>query len=73
MQFDRYAATIVGDSQEAFDIQMDIDEIGVPCDRFVHRVVDDFGKQVMQRFFVRAADIHAGTHAHRLKSFENTD
>ena len=52
---------------------MDLDEVGVTGDRFVHRVVDDFGEEVMQRLLVGAADIHAGAHAHGLEAFEHAD
>jgi len=69
----RNAAAVVGNGQETFGIEMDFDEIGVTGDRFVHRVVDDFREEVVQRLFVGAADIHAGTHAHRFETFENTD
>ncbi len=41
--------------------------------RLVHGVVDDFGKQMMQRLLVGAADIHAGPAAHRLEAFEHLD
>ena len=41
--------------------------------RFVHRVVDDFGEQMVQRLFVGAADIHAGTAAYRLEPFQHLD
>jgi hypothetical protein len=49
MVFDRNAAAIVGNREIAVRIKLDFDEIGVPGDGLVHRVVDDFGKQVMQR------------------------
>ncbi len=71
--FDRDAAAVVGDGQEALGIEMDLDEIGVAGDGLVHRVVDDFGEEVVQRLLVRAADIHAGTHAHRLQPFQHAD
>jgi len=43
------------------------------ADRLVHRVVDDFGEEVMQGIGVRAADEHTRTAAHRLESVENFD
>ena len=73
MVFDRNAAAVVGDGQEAFGVEMDLDEVGVAGHRLVHRVVDDFGEEVVQRLFVGAADIHARTHANRLEAFENAD
>ena len=48
-------------------------KVGVARQRLVHRVVDDFGEQMMQRLFVGAADIHAGPAAHRLEAFEHLD
>ena len=41
--------------------------------RLVHRVVDDFGEEMMQRLLVGAADIHARPPAHRLEAFEHLD
>ena len=36
-------------------------------------VVDDFGKQVMQRLFIGATDIHTGAAADRLEPFQHLD
>src|SRR5262245_9894817 len=41
--------------------------------RLVHGIIDHFGEQMMQRLFVRAADIHAGTATDRLESFQHLD
>ena len=73
MRIDRDAAAVVGDGQEAVGAQFDFDEGGMAGQRLVHRVVDDFGEQMMQRLFVGAADIHAGPAAHRLQAFEHLD
>jgi hypothetical protein len=73
MRVDRNAAAIVGDGQESVGAQFDLDEGGVPGQGLVHGVVDDFGEQVMQRFLVGAADIHAGAAAHRLEAFQHLD
>jgi hypothetical protein len=73
MRIDRNAAAVVGDGQEAVGAEFDLDEGGVAGQRLVHRIVDDFGEQVMQRLFVGAADIHAGPAAHRLQPFEHLD
>src|SRR5690606_7578251 len=43
---DRYTATIVGNAEKAFRIEMDLDEIGVTGDSLIHRIVDHFGEQV---------------------------
>ncbi len=73
MQLNRDTATVVGDRQEALGIEMHVDEVRVAGHRFVHRVVDDFGKEMMQRLLVGTTDIHAGTHAHRLEAFQHAD
>ena len=73
MRVDRNAAAIVGDGQESVGAQFDLDEGGMSGQRLVHRVVDDFGEQMMQRLFVGAADVHAGPAAHRLEAFQHLD
>ena len=54
-------------------LQRDLDEAGMAGDRLVHRVVEDFGGQMVQRGFVGAADIHAGPPADRLQPLQNLD
>ena len=73
MRIDRDAAAVVGDGQEPVGAELDSDEGRVPGQRLVHRVVDDFGEEVMQRLLVGAADIHAGPAAHRFQAFEHLD
>ena len=73
MLFDRDAAAIIGDGNEAVLAQMHLDARCMAADGLVHRVVDDFGKQVMQRIGIGAANIHAGATTHRLKSFQDLD
>ncbi len=73
MVLDRNAAAIVGHRQKAFGIEIDLDEIGVAGNGFVHRVVDDFGEQVMQRLFVGAADIHARTAPNGFEALQHFD
>ena len=73
MVFHRNAAAVVADRQEALRVHMHFDEVRVSRDCLVHRVVDDFGEEIVQRLLVGAADIHAGTHAHRLQPFENAN
>ena len=73
MRIDRNAAAVVGDGQESVGAEFHLDEGGVAGQRLVHRVVDDFGEQMMQRLFVGAADIHAGPAADRLQPFEHLD
>jgi hypothetical protein len=71
--FHRDAAAIVAHGEGIIGVQFDFDARGVPGDGFVHRVVEDFGDEVMQRAFIGAADIHAGAFAHRLQPFEDFD
>ncbi len=69
----RNAASVIADGQKAFGVQIDFNEIGMACNGFVHRVIDDFREEVVQGFFVGAADIHAGAQANRFQPFENAN
>ena len=71
MLVNRNAATIVADGQRAIGRQMHCDPAGVASDRFIHRVVEHFGKQVMQGPLICAANIHAGTPPHGLQTFQH--
>ena len=73
MPIDRDAAAIVGDGDKTADLHLDFDPVGVAGQRLVHGVVDHFGKQVVQRLLVGAADIHARPPAHRLEPFQHFD
>jgi len=69
----RDAAAIIGDADKAVRLHLDFDPVGVAGERFVHRIVDHLGEQVMQRFLVGAADIHAGAAADRLEPLQHLD
>ena len=73
MLVNRNAATVVGDGQPVAFFERDFDPVGVPGHRFVHRVVEHFGREMVQRAFVGAADIHAGPPTHRLQALEHLD
>ena len=73
MRIDRDAAAVVGDGDKAVGRHLDLDPVGVAGQRLVHGIVDHLGEQVMQRFFVGAADIHAGAAAHRFEPFQDLD
>ena len=73
MRIDGNAAAVIGHGQKTVGAQFHLDERGMPGQRLVHGVVDDFGEQMVQRLFVGAADIHAGAAAHRLQSFQHFD
>ncbi len=52
---------------------MHLDAVRVPRNGLVHGVVENLGGQMMQRTFVRAADIHAGPAADGLKPLQHLD
>jgi hypothetical protein len=70
---ERHATAVVADGQRIIGVQLNLDPVGVAGDRLVHGVVEDLGHQVMQRALVRAADIHAGSLAHRLQPLQHLD
>jgi hypothetical protein len=45
----------------------------MPRDRFIHGIVQNFRREVMERPFIRSADIHSGSPPNRLKALENLD
>ena len=73
MWVDRNAAAIVGHGEEAVGLERDTDVVGVALDRLVHGVVEHLGEEVMHRLLVGAADIHAGSPAHRLEPLQHLD
>jgi hypothetical protein len=73
VRIDGNATAIVCDSYVTVGLHLDLDEGGVPIQGLVHGIVDHLGKQVMQRLFVGAADVHARTAAHRLEALEHLD
>jgi hypothetical protein len=60
VRIDRDAAAVVGDRQAVAFLQRDLDPVGMAGDGLVHRIVEHFGGEVVQRALVGAADIHAG-------------
>ena len=73
VRVDRDAAAVVEDGQAVAGLQRDFDAAGVAGDRFVHRIVDDLGGEVVERAGVGAADVHAGAAADGLQAFEDLD
>ena len=73
MRIDRDAPSVVEHRQDAVRVEIDLDDLGVLGDRLVHRVVEDFGEQVVQGPLVGAADIHAGAFADGLQPFQHLD
>ena len=73
MRIDRHAAAIVGDAQKAVGLERHIDEGRMAGDGLIHRIVEHFGEEVVQRRLVRAADIHARPAADGLQPLQNLD
>ncbi len=73
MRIDRDTPPVVTHRQPVLGLERDLDEARMSRDRLVHRIVQDFGGEVVQRRLIGSPDIHAGTPAHRLQSFENLD
>lgn len=73
MRIDGDAAAIVTDRQAITRAQRYLDPGGMAGDRLVHRIVQHFGGEMMQRALVRAADIHSGTAADGLEPLQHLD
>ena len=73
VRIDRDAASIIADRQRSIFQERDVDPACMPRDRFVHRVVENLGGQMMQCGLIGAADIHAGPAPDRFEPFENLD
>ena len=73
VRVDRDAAAVVGDGQAVARFERDLDPAGMAGDRLVHRIVDDFGGEMVERAGVGAADIHARPAADRLEALEDLD
>ena len=70
---DRNAAPVVGHTDRAIVLKLDLDEARMARDRLVHRIVDDLGEEMMHRLLIRAPDIHAGATADGLEPLEDFD
>ena len=73
MRIDRDPAAVVANGHPVAGAELDLDAGGMAGDRLVHRIVEDFGHEVMEPALVGAADIHAGAAANRLEPFQNLD
>jgi hypothetical protein len=73
MRVDGNAAAVVAHGQDVVGLQLDLDARCLARHRFVHRVVENFGGEMMERVLVGAADIHAGPAPDRLEAFEDLD
>ena len=73
MGIDRDAAPVVAHREDIAGSQIHFDEARMAGDGLVHGVVEDLGREMVERALVGAADIHAGTPANGLKSLKNLD
>ena len=73
VRIDRNAAAIVDDRQPVARLQRHLDPRRMPRDRFVHRIVEHLGGEVVERALVGPADIHARTPPNGLEPLEHLD
>lgn len=73
MRVHRNAAPVIGDRQETLRVKRDLDEGGMAGHRLVHRIVDDFGEQVVERLGIRTAHIHSRAPADGLQPLQHLD
>ena len=73
MLLDRDAAAIVSDGETISPVQRDLDAAREAGYRFVHRIVDDLGCEVMQSTSVGPPYVHAGATANGFEALENLD
>ena len=66
MRVDRYPPPIVAHCQSAIGVQLHLNPRGMACHSLIHRVVDDFGRQMVISALVNPADIHPRPQAHGL-------
>ena len=70
---DRDATTVVTHSAASVVQQFDLDGVAVARQGLVDGVVDDLVDQVVQAALTGGPDVHAGTLANRLESFQHGD
>ena len=74
MDVGRDTAPVVGDGHGAIGVQRHGHEVGMACERFVDRVVDDLVDHVMQAgAVIGVADIHSRTLADRIQAAKDLD
>ena len=71
MRIDRNAAPVIAHRQPVPLFQRHLDEAGVACHRLIHRVVENFRRQMMQRGLIRPADIHTRALTDRLQPLQD--
>jgi hypothetical protein len=71
---DRNAAPVITDRDRRLIVmQRDVDVRGIAVHGFIDGVVEDLPDQMVQSGRADAPDVHAGTLANRLETFENGD
>ena len=71
MDVDRNSAAVIDDGDRIVGVDRHVDHRRMARQRFVDRVVDYFVNQVVETSRGRRADVHAGTFANCLETFEN--
>ena len=69
----RNAATIIAHHQPIIGLKRHFNAVGMAGHGLIHGVINDLGRQMMQRVFIRAANIHAGAAADGLQPFQHLD
>jgi len=64
VRINRNATAVVTDRHGIISVQFNLDPVGMACDGLVHGVIKHLCHKVVQRAFIRAADIHARAFAH---------
>src|SRR5438045_2465773 len=72
-KIDPSGQNVVADPDAAVGQQGDLDRVGEPGQRLVHRVVHNLLDQVVQAALACGADVHAGSLAYGLEALENGD
>ena len=70
MNVDGDAAAIIANGDRAVHVDGNVDLVAMAGEMLVDGVVQDLGNAVMERPFIRAADIHAGLFTHGFQAFE---
>ena len=73
VRINRDTTAVVAHRQAVIRVQFYLDPVCVARNGFVHRVIKDFRHHVVQRPFVRAADIHAGAFADGFEPLQHFD
>src|SRR5690606_29947602 len=73
VRVDGDTAAVVDHAQRAVFEDRHVDRVAVAGQRLIDRVVDDLVDKVVQAPLTSRADVHAGTFAHRLETFEHLD